>query len=129
MRKILSKNGFTLIELMIVVSLISLLITAGVVAYTKIMANSRNAKRQADLESVKSSLVLYRTDVGSYPASVSFTDMSPIASYISVKSMKGPQGDSYTYTAGGCVSGACKTFSVCTNLENTSPSSYCVTNP
>jgi len=129
MRKIHFTKGFTLIEIIVVVSIIALLVTSGAVMYTKILANSRNAKRQADLESVKSALVLYRTDIGSYPSSVNWTTMSPIGSYISTPSMAGPKGDSYVYTPAGCVSGLCKTFTICATLENTNPTTYCVKNP
>ncbi len=133
MRKTFTKNGFTLIEMMIVVSIIALLVTAGAVVYSKILASSRNAKRQADLESVKSSLVLYRTDMGYYPPTASFNwgTMAPITSYISTINMKGPQGDLYTYVAGpgGCSGTTCKTFTICATLENVTPNSYCVNNP
>lgn len=123
------QKGFTLIEIMVVVTIIALLVTAGAVVYTKLLANSRDAKRKADLETVKSALVLYRTDIGYYPSTLTWTTMAPINSYISVTSMSGPKGDSYTYTPGSCVSTQCKTFSVCTTLENTLPASYCVNNP
>ncbi len=123
------KAGFTLIELMVVVTIISLLVTAGAVVYTKVVANSRDAKRKADLEAVKNALVLYRVDNSYYPSSITWTSMAPINNYISVTSMSGPRGDSYVYTPAGCVSAQCKTFTVCATLENTVPASYCVNNP
>jgi len=120
--------GFTLIELMVVISIIAILVTAGAVIYSKVLANSRDAKRKADLETVKSALVLYRTDNGSYPSAITWTTMSPINNYLSVTSMADPRGAAYQYNP-VCVSGVCKTFTVCANLENTTPAGYCVSNP
>lgn len=125
----IKKLGFTLIELMVVISIIAILVTAGAVIYSKILSNSRDAKRKSDLETAKSALVLYRTDNGYYPSTLDWTTMSPINNYLSVTSMTGPRGDAYTYTPSGCVSAQCKTFSICTNFEATTPSSYCVYNP
>ncbi len=125
------KIGFTLIELMVVISIIALLVTAGAVIYSKILTNSRDAKRKADLETVKSALVLYRTDNGYYPPSIDWQSMAPINNYLSVTSMADPKGVPYTYnpTPTSCSGTTCKTFTVCTNLEGTTPSSYCVRNP
>lgn len=60
-------RGFTLIELLVVVTIISLLAGAGFVSYINVSRNSRNAKRLADLEQVRASLELYRTENGVYP--------------------------------------------------------------
>ena len=111
------------------IAIIALLVVAGAVVYTKILKNSRDAKRESDLEAAKNALVLYRTDNGYYPSSLNFSTMSPVQSYISVTSMAGPKGDAYTYTGGTCTSGQCKTFTICATLENATPATYCVNNP
>jgi general secretion pathway protein G len=122
MRKV--KNaGFSLIELIVVITIMVLLTTIGVVSFTQANASARDGKRKADLEQVRSALVLYRTDQGTYPNSINWDTMSPIQSYISVSSMADPKGQAYEYTSDGT------TFSVCTTLEKTTPAAYCVRNP
>lgn len=123
MRHSWMKKGYSLIEILVVITIISLLVTIGMVSYSQISKNSRDGKRKADLEQVRAALVLYRVDNGSYPASLDWSNMSPIQNYISVSSMADPRGNSYVYTSDTL------TFSVCTTLENATPAQYCVRNP
>jgi prepilin-type N-terminal cleavage/methylation domain-containing protein len=118
-------DGFTLIEMLVVVTIIILLTSIGLVSYGQISKTSRDAKRKSDLEQARAALVLYRIDNGVYPATggIDWTTMSPIQSYISVTSMHDPRGADYTYTSDTI------TFSVCATLENTTPATYCVRNP
>ncbi len=120
--------GFTVIELMVVVTIIAVLTLIGVASYTQTNKKARDGKRKADLEQVRSALVLYRTDTGSYPVSLTWSTMAPIQSYISGTSIADPLPSPYTqysYSSGGSGS----TFSICATLEATTPSSYCLTNP
>jgi general secretion pathway protein G len=121
------QSGFTLIELLVVIGLIGVLMAAGVVSYSRAGIVSRNGKRKADLEQIRSALVLYRMDAADrrYPASVNMTTMSPIQAYITATDVKNPRGAAYqyAYTAGT------NTFTLCTTLEQTTPSSYCVASP
>jgi general secretion pathway protein G len=61
------KNGFTLMELLIVMVLLGFLITAGVTSYTSSMKKSRDTKRKNDLRQIAVSLEAYNNDVGRYP--------------------------------------------------------------
>lgn len=118
--------GFTLIEMMVVVTIISLLATMGLISYSSTTKNARDGKRKADLEQIRSALVLYRVDVGNYPASITWSTMSPIATYMSGSLPSDPKPAPYTqysYTTAGGI-----TFSVCAMLEVTS-TSYCLVNP
>jgi len=63
------KSGFTLIELLVVTTIMIVLTAIGLVSYTQVNQRARNAKRQADIETVRQSLVLYRSDIGAYPIS------------------------------------------------------------
>lgn len=68
MKKINKKNGFTLIELIVTVTIIAVLTVIGVVSYTGTNKKSRDSRRMTDLENIRIALELYRQDVGnSYP--------------------------------------------------------------
>lgn len=60
-------KGFTLIELMIVVSIIGILAAIGIVSYRHVLQNGRDAKRQGDLGVIQSALELYHSDQFVYP--------------------------------------------------------------
>lgn len=66
-KPITMKKGYTLIELVVAMTIIALLFTVGVVSYTKANERSRNAKRKNDIEQIRSALEMYRVDKGSYP--------------------------------------------------------------
>lgn len=80
-----SRAAFTLIELLISVSIIATLIAIGVASYATVNKQSRDTKRKSDLEQLRSALEMYRAENGSYPAagcavaSCSFVDASGLA--------------------------------------------------
>lgn len=118
--------GFTMIEILVVVAIIALLTTIGILSFAQVNKRARDGKRKADLEQVRSALVLYRTDTGTYPVSLNWSTMSPITTYVSGTSIRDPLASpnpQYSYTSDG------STFNLCATLEATSPSSYCLTNP
>ena len=64
-----SRNrGFTLIELLVVIGIISILATVLLLQLGTARAKSRDAKRIADINQVRSAVELYFDDNGSYPA-------------------------------------------------------------
>jgi type II secretion system protein G len=64
----MKKHGFTLVELLITVSIIAILIAIGIASYTTINRQSRDTKRRSDMEQIRSALEMYRADNGWYPA-------------------------------------------------------------
>lgn len=62
-------QGFSLVELIVTMSIIGLIAAAGIVSYTTANRNARDAKRKSDLETVKAALEIYRTEEGCYPGS------------------------------------------------------------
>lgn len=64
----MKKNGFTFIELLVVITIIAVIFSAGVVSYTTISKNSRNARRSSDMEAIRQALEMCRSIDGSYPA-------------------------------------------------------------
>ncbi len=63
-------KGFTLIEILVAATIVSVLSAIGMVSYASVNKRSRDAKRVSDLEQVRSALELYRADNGVYPGTV-----------------------------------------------------------
>jgi len=61
------KKGFTLIEILIVISIIGVLTGISTVSYTKSQGKTRDTQRKNDLESIKSALNLYYQQNSKYP--------------------------------------------------------------
>jgi len=62
-------EGFTLIELLVVMSIIAILIALSGFGLQGARESSRDAKRRADLETIRSGLELFRSDCNRYPSS------------------------------------------------------------
>ena len=63
----LGKNGFTLIEVLVVVAIISVLSGVIAVNYSDSYKQSRDEKRQTDLRNLQSALDMYKNKYGRYP--------------------------------------------------------------
>lgn len=64
----LKSQGFTLVELLVVISIIAILSTLGVALYSNVLKNSRDSKRQADLiTNIQPALEQYFADQLYYP--------------------------------------------------------------
>jgi len=114
------KNGFTLIELIVTVTIIAILTVVGMISYSGTNKKARDNRRMADLEKIRIALELYRQGTGStYPASL--IDLT--TGYIQAIPV-GPKGDSYTYDQ----TGTGYTYTITTTLEETGVG-YSVTNP
>jgi prepilin-type N-terminal cleavage/methylation domain-containing protein len=129
-----NRRGFSLIELMVVITIIGLLSAVALVSYGQAQISTRNGVRKSNLEQVKAALVSYRTDNTGYPAAQgtdqydSYTQMMvTIQSYVTNgASLVDPKNTGvyrYSYS-----SSSTKVFQVCAALE-TAGTSYCVSNP
>lgn len=67
-----TKLSFTLIEILVSATIIALLATVGLVSYVSFSQQSRDARRKADLEQIRTALEMYRSNVGSYPTLITF---------------------------------------------------------
>lgn len=63
-------KGFTLVELLVVISIIAILSTFAIGSYTNVQKNARDAKRKADLAVIQSYLEQYHADAGFYPLQI-----------------------------------------------------------
>ncbi len=55
-------QGFTLIEILVVITIIALLTSTAAITYSQLGKQSRDAKRKADLEQIRAALEMYRSD-------------------------------------------------------------------
>lgn len=65
------KSGFTLVELLVVVSLIGVLSTLVIANLNSARERARDAERKSDLRNIQTALRLYYNDAGRYPAGTS----------------------------------------------------------
>lgn len=82
MRKNIRSNGFTIVELLVVIIVISILASIVIVVYNNAQGRARDATRKADVLNIAKALELYYDDNGSYPAA-SGTNSSVNASWYS----------------------------------------------
>lgn len=118
------KKGFTLVEILVVISIIAVLISIALVSYTTVNKQSRDARRKSDLEQLRSALEIYKSDNGSYPGvdSGSFGQASDLSTYIVPGYIAAVPSDpkssqNYWYTATSLVSGKNYGYCVCALLE------------
>jgi len=81
-KKLNQQRAFTLLELLVVISIIGILIALGVTSYITAQRRTRDAKRKADLETVRQGLVLYRQDNGDYGNFSAEPDFAAIVSIL-----------------------------------------------
>lgn len=111
MRKPVGRRGFTLIEILVAVSIFIMITAVAMVSYRTANRRARDGRRQADLEQIRTALEIYRADSGFYPnpgwvalvATLQPTYLSDIPS--------DPKSYSYYYTSNGA------TYSLCAYLE------------
>lgn len=110
------RAGFTLIELMVVILIIAILGALGLVAYGQASRSARNGRREADMESVRQALILYRQEhSGCFPNVSPYSSLStPLVSTYLSSLPTDPGANTYVYTrvttVSGCVTVASLTY-------------------
>jgi prepilin-type N-terminal cleavage/methylation domain-containing protein len=120
-------SGFTLVELLIVVSVITIIALAGLTTMTNQTKRARDQKRQADLEQIRAALEMYRlsspdrlypdvVNVGGAGDRASVSDLkSLLQNYIAVMPADPIAGRRYMYYEGSTDDN--KTYQLCATLE------------
>lgn len=104
------QRGFTLVELLVVVSIIGILVSIVAINSNSARRQSRDARRKADLQNVAGALELYRATYREYPDATPVSGRPAVSSYADLKSaLQGlttdvpndPAGQSYYYFSDG----------------------------
>lgn len=62
------QTGFSLLELLVVISIISILIALGTVAFTTVQEKGRDSRRRGDIKAMQDAFEQYRAEANSYAA-------------------------------------------------------------
>lgn len=94
-------RAFTLLEIMVVISIAGLIVSIGTFSYSQINKNSRDATRKADLQNISQALELYRSNhlYGSYPMQSTWKIDLTAGGYLSEIPTDPKTKLDYTYTA------------------------------
>lgn len=111
-----STKGFTLVEIIIVISIVSVIISIPVVTYNQFSRSSRDTQRISDLENINGALQLYRANNGVYP-SANNLNLLVEQNYLTEIPVDGKDGeDGFGYTYESDLAGS--TFTLSALLEN-----------
>lgn len=108
--------GFTLVEMLVVISIIAVLSIIGVTVFTNATSLARDAQRMKDLEAIKQALELYRGDVHNYPPTLSFGASLPGYMEKIPNDLKVGQTYFYQPLPVGCTT-TCASFILCAKKE------------
>lgn len=106
------KNGFSLLELLVVISIIAILIAIGMVGFTAVQKRGRDARRRGDMKAWQDALEQLYAEETDYNGSETNCSES-VSQHMNGVTPVDPKGGSYTYTA------SCNddNYCICAELE------------
>ena len=134
--KKLKNQGFTIVELMIVIVVIGILATLVITTYNGVQSKARDTKRQTDINAIQGQVEAYNTNAGYYPTLTNLNTPAWRATNLKgldSSALQDPQGSaqtlvaspaakSYAYAAlpAGCdnVTTNCTSYTLTATLEN-----------
>ncbi|OHB22727.1 MAG: hypothetical protein A2939_03900 [Parcubacteria group bacterium RIFCSPLOWO2_01_FULL_48_18] len=121
----LDQRGFTLIEMLIVISIIGMLASVVLVGSGSFRSRGRDARRLADLHQARTALELYFTGKSGYPNVTGWSAMEGaiINANIGVFSLSNDPlnvqtGATYDYAPGNCAGSICLNYVMTATLED-----------
>lgn len=122
------RKAFTLVELMVVITVIAILMTIAIVSFTRIQKQARDTKRKADVRTLQTALQAYFTEFQAYPimttstiATTALTSLTPTYIPTIPTAPLGSAGINTSYMYISSTTGF--TYSLCTSLETATASS------
>lgn len=110
------KRGFTLIEILIVISLIGTLSLLGLNGFQAISRGGRDALRKTELEKIRSAAEVYKSETNVYPPEASTCSASADLSESYIKPYPAdPLAPTFTYCYKRLTN---LTYEICAHLEN-----------
>lgn len=116
----INQFGFTLLEVLVVLSVIGTIIAIGTVSYNQILITSRDSARKSDIQEISSALEQYKSNnvFGSYPIGLN----SLLPTYITDIPKDPKISQDYTYIASpsGCLAtkiDPCTSYNLTATLE------------
>jgi len=99
-----SNKGFTLVELLVTISILAILMTIAMISYGNVQKNARDNKRKSDISTIQSALEQYHSDQGYYPTSSDFNIPVTVTSLVFgtktyLSKVPFPASGTYSYTA------------------------------
>ncbi len=82
MKQYTYKPGFTLVELIVVITLLTILATLAYIFFDGSLADARDAKRSGDLTEISNTLELYQTKHEKFPDPSNSVNITYSGSYI-----------------------------------------------
>lgn len=112
-------DGFSIIEVLVVLSIIGVVSTLGAVGFQSSQMKARDSQRKSDLQTIRTALENYYNDEGCYPQDASFAQAcgQPFQTYLSSMPCDPVSKEPYLYVP---LDNACQGYRMFGQLDQTS---------